>query len=85
MRDASCRGTPLLEHCRNLAPPIEAPQADLAADHEPEKEDQRRVLDGQATLSLHAAPKLLVGGAVVDKEVAEVLATISQGLPPAVT
>jgi hypothetical protein len=34
----------LARHRRELAPPIDAPQADLAAHHEAEEEEQRRVL-----------------------------------------
>jgi hypothetical protein len=60
MRDASCRGSALAEHRRDLAPAIHASEADLAASHEAEEQDERRVLGRQATLSLHPPPELLV-------------------------
>jgi hypothetical protein len=61
VRDASCRTllSPT-EHCRDVPPPIETPQADLAAGHEAEEEHQRRVLGGQAALRLDSAPELFV-------------------------
>jgi hypothetical protein len=59
MRDASCRGSALAEHRRDLAPAIHASEADLAASHEAEEQDERRVLGRQATLSLHPPPELL--------------------------
>jgi hypothetical protein len=37
MRDASCRGSPLTEHRRDVAPLILAPEADLATGHEAEE------------------------------------------------
>jgi hypothetical protein len=43
-----------------VAPPIEAPEPDLAAGHEAEEENERRVLGGQAALGLHAAANLFV-------------------------
>lgn len=61
MRDASCGrlATPA-EHRRDVAPSIDTPQPDLAAGHETEEQDQRRVLGRQAALRLHPAPELLV-------------------------
>jgi addiction module HigA family antidote len=42
MRDASCRASPsLTEHRRDMAPPIQAPQPDLASGHETEEEHER--------------------------------------------
>jgi hypothetical protein len=55
MRDASCSGPAALpQDRRDLAPAIEAAQADLPADHEAEEQDQRGVLAGQRALGLHA-------------------------------
>lgn len=50
----------MTEHGSDVAPPIEAPQPDLAAGDEAEEEDQRRVLGWEATLGLHPATELLV-------------------------
>jgi len=50
MRDASCCSPPLPEHRWDVTPPIDAPQPDLAASHEAEEEDQRRVLGGKIKL-----------------------------------
>jgi hypothetical protein len=45
MRNASCRRpAPLAQRGRDLTPPIDAPQPDLAAGYKAEEEDQRRVL-----------------------------------------
>lgn len=61
MRDASCRTSPsVTEHRRDVAPPVDAPQADLPPGHEAKEKDERRVLGWQATLGLHPAPELRV-------------------------
>ena len=61
MRDASCGGpAALAQDCRDLAPAIEAAQADLPADHEAEEQDERGVLCRQRALGLHAPPEFLV-------------------------
>ena len=54
------RSPALTEHGPNVAPPIEAPQPDLAAGDEAEQENQRRVLGWEATLGLRPAAELLV-------------------------
>ena len=54
MRDASCRRLAAEpQHGGDVAPAVEATQADLAADHEAEEQDQRGVLGGQRALRLH--------------------------------
>src|SRR5262245_39025241 len=60
-RDASCgRPASLTQHHRNVAPPVEAPQPNLAAGHEAEEEDERGVLGRQRALGLHAPAEFLV-------------------------
>jgi hypothetical protein len=61
MCDASCRAPlSLTEHCRDVAPPVEPLQPDLAADDEPEEQDERSIFGRETPLGLHAASKLLV-------------------------
>ena len=45
---------------RDLAPAIEAAQADFAPDHEAEEQDERGVFGRQRALGLHASPEFLV-------------------------
>jgi hypothetical protein len=59
MRDASCGGpTALAQDRGDLAPAIEAAQADLPAGHEAEEQDERGVLRRQRALGLHAPAEL---------------------------
>src|SRR5262249_32336035 len=61
MRDASCGGQAArAQDCRDLAPAIEATQADLPADHEAEEQDERGILGRQRALGLHSSTEFLV-------------------------
>ena len=60
-RNASCRRPSVLTpHGRDLAPPIESVQPDLATGHEAEEQHERRLLGRQTALRFDASAEFLM-------------------------